>query len=262
MSVKRLVPLNTVSLAEDPANPKLGDIYLNSVTDKLKVYTDTGWIEVGGGSAGAAVHIGTTPPDTYAEGDLWFNNVDPHFYTYDGSFWVEVSLGPVGPAGPGLPSGGTVGQIPVKSSLNDYETQWQTPYSSTSFASDFLARTTDSLAEGTTHKYFTDQRALDAVSGYVNEAVGSLSNTAADTYALQADVGNADGIATLDSNGQVPISQLGNIIDGAPAVLDTLNELAAAIGDDSSFITTISNQVSQTQNSVYDTEIDIIMGAM
>ena len=109
MSVKRLVSLNTVSLATDPANPRIGDLYLNSDTNKVRVFTNTGWIEVGAGSAGSAVSIGTTAPTTPSpnEGDLWYNNVDPHFYTYDGTFWVEISFGPVGPAGAGIAAGGT-----------------------------------------------------------------------------------------------------------------------------------------------------------
>jgi hypothetical protein len=40
-----------------------------------------------------------------------------------------------------------------------------------------------------------------------------------------------------------------NIIDGAPALLDTLNELAAALGDDSNFVTTINNQLSLKANT-------------
>ena len=130
MSVKRLVSLNTVSLASDPASPKLGDIYLNSTTNNLKVYTETGWQNVGAAS-GAAVHIGTTPPNSAAEGDLWYNNVDPHFYTYDGTFWVEISFGPVGPAGPGLAVGGTTGQIATKASNTDFDVVWTNPYTNT-----------------------------------------------------------------------------------------------------------------------------------
>ena len=101
-SIKRLVPLNAVSLASNPANPKLGDFYLNSVTNLVRVYSSTGWIDLGAGAGGASVHIGTTPPQTFNEGDLWFDNVNVHFYTYDGTYWVEVSFGPVGPTGPGL----------------------------------------------------------------------------------------------------------------------------------------------------------------
>lgn len=37
---------------------------------------------------------------------------------------------------------------------------------------------------------------------------------------------------------------IGNLIDGAPAALDTLNELAAALNDDSSFSTTFNNAIT------------------
>ena len=43
--------------------------------------------------------------------------------------------------------------------------------------------------------------------------------------------GAADGVASLDENGQIPVSQLGNIIDAAPEALDTIAEIAAALTD-------------------------------
>jgi hypothetical protein len=43
---------------------------------------------------------------------------------------------------------------------------------------------------------------------------------------------------------------LGDIVDGAPDLLDTLNELAAAIGDDPDFITTITSSVSDLEDQV------------
>jgi hypothetical protein len=256
MSVKRLVSLNTVSLATDPANPRIGDLYLNSVTDKVRVYTNSGWIEVGAGSSGSAVSIGTTAPTTPSpnEGDLWYNNVDPHFYTYDGTYWVEISFGPVGPSGPGLATGGTTGQIAAKSSNADYDTTWVNPYTDVN-AKDAVGNAVGSgLSYNTTTKAISVNTSVIASQAYVDNAVSSLSSTSDETYVPNSSVGNPDGVATLDEFGNVPISQLGNIIDGAPEVLDTLNELAAAIGDDADFITNITN-------SVYDTEIGIIMGA-
>jgi hypothetical protein len=35
-----------------------------------------------------------------------------------------------------------------------------------------------------------------------------------------------------------------NVIDSAPAALDTLNELAAALGDDANFSTTVTNSIA------------------
>jgi len=75
---------------------------------------------------------------------------------------------------------------------------------------------------------------------YVDTAVTGLGSTAAETYIPLSSYGNADGVATLDENGNIPISELGNLIDGAPALLDTLNELAAAINDDASYAATIT----------------------
>jgi hypothetical protein len=35
-----------------------------------------------------------------------------------------------------------------------------------------------------------------------------------------------------------------NLVDSAPATLDTLNELAAALGDDPNFATTVTNSIA------------------
>jgi hypothetical protein len=76
--------------------------------------------------------------------------------------------------------------------------------------------------------------------------------------------GEANGVATLDVDGQVPADQLGNatvdlsdyatetyvdtavstLIASAPETLDTLNELAAALGDDANFATTVTNSIA------------------
>jgi len=93
---------------------------------------------------------------------------------------------------------------------------------------------------------------------YVDTAVSGLSSTSATTYIPLSLLGNADGVAELDENGFVPDAQIPagitrdtelssaittaitNLIDGSPAALDTLNELAAAINDDSSYAATIT----------------------
>jgi len=50
--------------------------------------------------------------------------------------------------------------------------------------------------------------------------------------------------STLQSAKDYADGKIADLIDGAPGVLDTLNELAAAIGDDENFITTIQSQIS------------------
>jgi hypothetical protein len=83
-----------------------------------------------------------------------------------------------------------------------------------------------------------------ATKTYVDTAVNNLSSQASTTYVLQSEVGNPDGIATLDENSRIPLSQLGNLVDGAPLALDTLNELAAAINDDASYAAGITTALS------------------
>ena len=98
-----------------------------------------------------------------------------------------------------------------------------------------------------------------ATKTYVDTAVNNLSSQASTTYVLQSEVGNPDGIATLDANSRIPLSQLGNLVDGAPTALDTLNELAAAINDDASYAagitTALGNKLdSTTASSTYLTQ--------
>jgi hypothetical protein len=44
-------------------------------------------------------------------------------------------------------------------------------------------------------------------------------------------------------------TQVANLVDSSPTTLDTLNELAAALGDDPNFATTVSNQIGLKANS-------------
>ncbi len=77
---------------------------------------------------------------------------------------------------------------------------------------------TDGLAEGTTNLYFTDARADARVQAAINDS----------------------GVAATDLWSAVKIGQeitgaINGVLDGAPAALDTLNELAAAINDNGNY---------------------------
>ena len=73
---------------------------------------------------------------------------------------------------------------------------------------------TDDLSEGASNLYYTDAR----VSSYLTT----------NSYATSSDISTA----------------ISNLIDSAPGALDTLNELAAAIGDDANFATTVTNSLA------------------
>ena len=82
------------------------------------------------------------------------------------------------------------------------------------------ALTTSDIEEGT-NLYFTNDRAINAGSA---------------TYILQT---SQQGIINSASAAAVTA-----VLDGAPGALDTLNELAAALNDDSSFATTVTNSLA------------------
>ena len=70
----------------------------------------------------------------------------------------------------------------------------------------------------------------------LDELGGSL-----DDYVPLTQRGANNGVATLDGTGNVPLAQLGNIIDGSPEALNTLNELAAAINDNPNFYESVAD---------------------
>ena len=81
---------------------------------------------------------------------------------------------------------------------------------------------TSDISEGT-NLYFTDAR------------VGSYLTT--NSYATESYVTTA----------------VSNLVDAAPAALDTLNELAAALGDDANFSTTVTNSIATKVSKSGDT---------
>jgi nitrogen fixation/metabolism regulation signal transduction histidine kinase len=81
----------------------------------------------------------------------------------------------------------------------------------------------DGVAEGTSNLFYTDAR----VGNYL-----SSNSYATETYVN---------------------TEVANLVDSAPGTLDTLNELAAALGDDPNFATTITNSLA-TKASLTGTE--------
>jgi hypothetical protein len=155
----------------------------------------------------------------------------------------------------------------------------------------------DEISEGSTNKYYTDERAQDAVGNSLgtglsyNDTTGAISVTAntydaygaasaaqsaaasdatskadaAQAAAISAAASDATSkanaaqaaaisaaataagsaisaaISTEVSNRNTAISTaVDNLVDGAPSLLNTLNELAAAINDDANYTTTIT----------------------
>ena len=99
------------------------------------------------------------------------------------------------------------------------------------------ARETAITASYQTYADTAESDAITAANLYTDGEVLAL-DTSLKAYADQAE---SDAVATSNSYTDGAIS---NLVDGAPALLDTLNELAAALGDDENFATTITGTIS------------------
>jgi len=221
---------------------------------------------------------------------------------------------------------------------------------------------TKSYNDGTNTIQITVDSTVVALKSYVDSAISAsataIENTADSTYLLAADLGQANGVASLNSSGKVPAGQLDiaeavqdniagaivagsgvtkayddtlntitlevdtstiasksyvdssisaesttrqsglnsainaevtartsaialaksqaittagtytdtaitNLVNGAPAVLDTLNELSAALGADANFATTVATNISTavtTAASYTDAQVNIAVG--
>lgn len=76
-----------------------------------------------------------------------------------------------------------------------------------------------------------------------------------DDYVPLTQKGAANGVATLDADSQVPISQLANLIQTAPDTLDTLAEIATALTDANGIVNTaidgaISDEVTNRNSAI------------
>lgn len=86
-----------------------------------------------------------------------------------------------------------------------------------------------------------------ATEQYVDDAIAAIPPTDLTGYATETYVNTA----------------VSNLVDSAPSTLDTLNELAAALGDDANFATTVTTALGNKQDKisgVSDTEIGYLDG--
>ena len=150
---------------------------------------------------------------------MWFDTTDTSLLVYytdsDGAQWVDMSgaTGPTGATGATGPTGptGTVDSATTIALIDSAYVQARTTAGTDSAATISLIGTTvDSAYVQTRQIKYTNNDFAD--SAFVT-------------------------------------TQINSVIDAAPGALDTLNELAAALGDDANFSTTITNQIAAKLDS-------------
>ena len=146
---------------------------------------------------------------------------------------------------------------------------------------------TDNLSEGSSNVYYSNTRVETLVdSSYVqsrqiNNPSGVDSSATIDlvdsAYVQARQINNPTGVdssATVDlidssyvqtrqikytnndfADSAFVTTQINSLIDAAPGALNTLNELAAAIGDDANFSTTVTNSIATKLTSAQATTL-------
>jgi hypothetical protein len=99
-----------------------------------------------------------------------------------------------------------------------------------------------------------------ATKGYVDTADALKVAKAGDTMSGNLAMGGnkVTGLATPTATGDAATkgyvdTSISNLLDSAPGALDTLNELAAALGDDPNFATTVTNEIATKVSKAGDT---------
>lgn len=133
----------------------------------------------------------------------------------------------------------------LEGQISDAESNANT-YTNTAITNLNLAGTYDALGAAAD--------ALDDANAYTDTRETAITSA----YQAYADQAETDAIAAAGSYTDTAVA---NLVDSAPALLDTLNELAAAIGDNPDFIGTVTSAIGEKVAKAGDTMSgDLSMG--
>ncbi len=122
--------------------------------------------------------------------------------------------------------------VDAKAYTDTRETAITTAYTS--------AIASSSSSGSTSANAYTDAEIATATTN-ITTAYTTADQVILSTAQSYADTSEADAITTANAYTDTAIA---NLVDTAPTTLDTLNELAAALGDDANFSTTVTNSIA------------------
>jgi hypothetical protein len=182
----------------------LSNVDINSLTDGDAIIwssASSAWVnQIAQG--GATTTVSETAPATPSTGDSWYKPSNGSFFIYDGSYWVEVTS---------------------VITMSDEEAQ------------DKVAPLFDHANHvNITASYDDANNQIILTSSATPDLSAYLTQSSASTiYATKAELDNID----LSSASAAAVAA---IVDSAPSTLNTLNELAAALGDDANYASTVT----------------------
>ena len=221
-----------------PSSPSVNQQY--SFSNKTWIWSGNTWDLV----SLSVLAVSPTEPVTPSIGALWLNTSTNNLTIYNGSLFIAPN----------------VANLVLKANITDLTTANVVELTSLYFTnarvysavtgnlalkSNVTDLTTANVTE-LTNLYFTNARVYSNVTqlGYItaNSLSGYATNSQLTSYATTAYVGN----------------ELANLVASAPASLDTLNELAAALGNDNNFSTTVLNYIGTKANTSSLTTANVV----
>jgi hypothetical protein len=237
------------NLASAPASPVAGQIYFNTGDGTLRVYTGTAWITLAqGGDVSSAITaaINALTTDDIEEGsnNLYFTSqraLNATSSAYDSSGAAATAEQNAKNYADGLASNYDAAGAATTAENN-----------AKSYA-DGLASNYDPAGAATTAENNAKSYADGLASNYDPAGSASTAQQNAENYAdsliNDAATGNGSTWSSYKIDTEIGLA-VSALVDGAPALLDTLNELAAAIGDDANYSTTVANLVADKQDAL------------
>jgi len=208
----------------------VGEVTVDTTLDTLVVHDGS---TAGGFTLAKLSNISVT--DSGGDGSLSYNS-STGVLTYTGPSASEVRAHITAGAGISVSSGVvTLDILDEDNMATDSATKAPSQQSVKAYVD---AQTTDETAEGSSNLYYTNSRVNSQVDAYLNAGTGI---TLAGSGAIAV---NTSVIPTITAMNTAISNATDALVDSAPGALDTLNELAAALGDDANFSTTVTNSIA------------------
>lgn len=234
-----------------PTSLEAGELAINYADGKIYYRNSSNAIVQFSTAGGSGITVSQTPPASPSAGNLWYESDSGKTFIYYDSFWVELSASDGAPGATGAtgPEGGTTtlttkGDILARNSTEIVRLpvgtngQVLTANSNASIGMSWITST------------------VYATTGDVTAVSNSVSNLS-NTVNLKANIASptftgaplAPTAANTTSNTQIATTEyvrnaLNDLINSAPATLDTLGEIATSLANNASLSSTLTSSIA------------------